>query len=92
MCWPSNATRRRTRVQIPVDPAAIPLPSPHLQRRIDHPSYSYSTQGKRPSRPDPAGSDPRVAQLEAKLEELKTLGDRIKERAVSALRFRVLLQ
>lgn len=37
-------------------------------------------QGKRPKRPDPTGSDPRVKELESKLEELKRIGDRIKEK------------
>lgn len=36
-------------------------------------------QGKWPKRPDPTGSDPRVKELESKLEELKRIGDRIKE-------------
>jgi len=69
----------------------VQFPSPHHTWNAGSIAI-VRTQGKRPSRPDPDGSDPRVAQLEAKLEELKTLGDRIKQRAVSALCLPVLVQ
>lgn len=49
---------------------------------LDTRTQGQQSEGPDPEAPDPEISDPGVAELEAKLEELRKIGDRIKDEAV----------